>query len=81
MACPLLLITAGVVAAYVWCLCFCQVEKVALVTHGCPKLGKLNNLHYPGSTVGDTLYGVPLPDYTFSWVLQWKDKKEMLGEA
>ena len=58
-----------------------QVEHIWLITRVCPKLTKQPNVHFPGSTSGDSLYGVGIPDANDGWVLQHKDKKTLLGDS
>ena len=36
--------------------------------------------NYPGTTAGDTIYGMTLPELSTEWQVAWKTKKDIYGQ-
>ena len=56
-----------------------HIEKVVAVSRETPKLGKRPNIHFSGTTTGDSIYGVGLPEAKDGWVVNHKVNKAMFG--
>lgn len=54
-----------------------QCEGAHMLSHARVSLPERKRLHFPGSTSGDTIYGIGKPDIASEWTVTWKDKKEM----
>jgi hypothetical protein len=57
-----------------------QNEWAHMLSHARVSLPERQRKHFPGSTSGDTIYGVGKPELGTEWTVPWKDKKEMYGK-
>ena len=59
-----------------------QMEWAHVVASNRISLPERARKHYPGTTAGDTVYGISLPDpmAAESFKVQWRTKKAMLGK-
>ena len=57
-----------------------QIEWAHMVTPSRLSLPERARKHFPGTTAGDTIYGIALPDVANEWQISWRTKKEMLGK-
>ena len=54
-----------------------QCEGAHMLSQARVNLPERKRLHFPGSTSGDTIYGIGKPEVALEWTVPWKDKKEM----
>lgn len=57
-----------------------QSEWAHMLAHARIALPERQRKHFPGSTSGDSIYGIGKPDLAKEWTVSWKDKKEMYGK-
>jgi hypothetical protein len=57
-----------------------QSEWAHMLAHARVSLPERQRKHFPGSTSGDTIYGIGKPELGTEWTVSWKDKKEMYGK-
>ena len=57
-----------------------QLEAAHIVAHAKISLPERPRKHYEGTSCGDTLTGVVMPDMADEWNVTWKEKKDLLGK-
>ena len=57
-----------------------QLEMAHIVAHAKIILPERPRKHYDGTSCGDTLTGVVMPDMADEWRVTWKQKKDLLGK-
>jgi hypothetical protein len=57
-----------------------QTEWAHMLSHARVSLPERRRKNYPGSTSGDTIYGVGKPELGSEWTVTWKEKKTMYGK-
>ena len=57
-----------------------QSETAIVMTNIKISIPERSRKHWPGSTSGDTIYGIEAPDISKEWMVAWKEKKEILGK-
>ena len=57
-----------------------QLEGAHIVAHAKISLPERQRKHYEGTSCGDTLTGVVMPDMVEEWNVTWKQKKDLLGK-
>ena len=57
-----------------------QLEVAHIAAHAKISLPERQRKHYEGTSCGDTLTGVVMPDMVDEWSVTWKQKKDLLGK-
>ncbi|CAK0830711.1 unnamed protein product [Prorocentrum cordatum] len=57
-----------------------QSETAIMMSNNKISIPERSRKHWPGSTSGDTIYGIEAPDISKEWKMAWKDKKDVLGK-
>ena len=57
-----------------------QGEWAHILAHNRISLPDRKRKNFPGTTAGDTIYGIALPELASEWHLSWKVKKEVYGK-
>ena len=57
-----------------------QMEAAHIVARAKVSVPERQRKHYEGTSCGDTLAGVVMPDLAEEWMVTWKEKKDLLGK-
>ncbi len=57
-----------------------QMETAHILAHAKIRLPERPRKNYEGTSCGDTLTGVVMPDPAEEWMVTWKEKKDLLGK-